>query len=324
MPERVRVRKLFIIWTDYIQIDNLFSYTLFSKHGLHGGGHVHIRQLMEQKVDAFTAAERQLASVLLADYPFAGLKPIQELSQRAHISAPSISRFVTKLGFGGFHEFQQRLVQELEESRQSPIDLERRDSSIDRSAPLASYLERVGALNAELTERVSPAQFERLCDMLSDPKRRIYLIGGRMSDSIADFFARHLRQIRKDVFHIPSDPEAWPEYLLRMRPRDVLLLVDFRRYQTSLAGLSAAARARKAQTIVITDQWVSPAAKGANELVAVPIESGTLWDSYAPAFAMIEALLVPLAERNWNATKSRIAAWDALRSEPESELARQS
>lgn len=281
---------------------------------------MHIRQLMEQKIDLFTPAERQLASVLLADYPFAGLEPIQELSQRAHISAPSISRFVTKIGCGGFQEFQQRLVQELKEGRQSPIDLKRRDSSIDNAAPLASYLDRVDALNAELRQRVSPAQFERLCDMLSDPKRRIYLIGGRMSDSIADFFARHLRQIRKDVFHIPSDPETWPEYLLRMRPRDVLVLVDFRRYQANLKGLSTAVRARKAQTIVITDQWVTPAAKGATELVAVPVDSGTLWDSYTPAFAMIEALLVPLAERNWNATKSRIAAWDALRSEANSDL----
>ena len=281
---------------------------------------MHIRQLMEQKIDLFTPAERQLASALLADYPFAGLEPIQELSQRAHISAPSISRFVTKIGCGGFQEFQQRLVQELKEGRQSPIDLKRRDSSIDNAAPLASYLDRVDALNAELRQRVSPAQFERLCDMLSDPKRRIYLIGGRMSDSIADFFARHLRQIRKDVFHIPSDPETWPEYLLRMRPRDVLVLVDFRRYQANLKGLSTAVRARKAQTIVITDQWVTPAAKGATELVAVPVDSGTLWDSYTPAFAMIEALLVPLAERNWNATKSRIAAWDALRSEANSDL----
>jgi DNA-binding MurR/RpiR family transcriptional regulator len=289
--------------------------------GSFGGARVHIRQLMEQKVDTFTPAERQLASVLLADYPFAGLEPIQELSQRAHISAPSISRFVTKIGCGGFQEFQQRLVQELKEGRQSPIDLKGRDSGIDQSAPLASYLSRIDALNAELKERVSPAQFERLCDLLSDPKRRIYMIGGRMSDSIADFFARHLRQIRKDVFHIPSDPEAWPEYLLRLRPKDILLVIDFRRYQPSLEGLSAAARARKAQTIVITDQWVSPAAKGAAELVAVPIDSGTLWDSYAPALAMIEALLVPLAERNWDATKSRIAEWDALRSEPGSDLA---
>lgn len=277
---------------------------------------MYIRQLMEQKEGQFTPAERQLASVLLADYPFAGLEPIQDLSQRAHISAPSISRFVAKLGCSGFQDFQQMLVQELKEGNQSPIDLRDRKSAMDSAAPLASYLGRIEALNADLLARVPPAQFDRICDLLSDPKRRIYTIGGRMSDSIAEFLARHMRQIRKDVFHIPPDPETWPEYLLRLRPRDVVLMIDFRRYQASLARFSASVRAQKAQAIVITDQWISPAAKGATELVTVPIDSGTLWDSYVPAFALIEALLVPLAERDWDGTRARIAAWDGLRDDP--------
>lgn len=274
-----------------------------------------IRQKLEDMSDQFTPAERQLKSVLLADYPFAGLEPIQELSKRAHISAPSISRFVSKLGCAGFQEFQQRLVQELKEGQQSPIHL-RKDLQIDDSAPLASYLRSIEALNKEMIEQVTTSQFNRLCDLMTDSKRRIFMIGGRMSDTIAEFFVRHLRQIRADVSHVPSDPELWPEYLLRMRSRDVLLIIDFRRYQANLARLSAQARERKAQTIVITDKWISPAAKGATELISVPIHSGTVWDSYIPAFALIEAMLVSMAERDWDATKKRISDWDKLRVEP--------
>ena len=271
-----------------------------------------LRQLIEAMADRLTPVERQLASVLLADYPFAGLEPIQELSRKARISAPSISRFVNKLGYSGFQDFQQSLVKELKESQSSPIEL-RRDSAIDQDAPLASYIQRVDTLNAELARQIPPAQFDRVCNLLGDPKRRIYLIGGRMSDSIAGFFARHLGQIRSDVFHIPSDPERWPEYLLRLRPRDIVLIIDFRRYQASMEHLSQRARGRKAQTIVITDQWITPAAKGAAELLSVPIDSGTLWDSCVPALALIEALLIPLAERDWEATKRRISKWDSLR-----------
>lgn len=274
-----------------------------------------IREKLGNMSDQLTPAERQLTSVLLADYPFAGLEPIQELSRRAHISAPSISRFVTKLGCAGFQEFQQRLVQELKEGRQSPIDL-RKDATFDSAAPLTSYFERIEALNRTMLETVTSSQFDRLCDLFTDPKRRIYMIGGRMSGTIAEFFARHLRQIRGDVVLIPSDPEVWPEYVLRMRPRDILLIIDFRRYQANLATLSAQARARKTQTVVITDKWISPAAKGATELVSVPIESGTLWDSYVPAFALVEALLVPMAERDWEATETRISEWDKLRAYP--------
>jgi len=278
-----------------------------------------IRQLIEGMSEQLTPAERQLATILLADYPFAGLEPIHDLSQRARISAPSISRFVNKLGYSGYQEFQHRLLKELKQSHQSPIEL-KQDSSIDQDAPLASYLSRVEVLNAKLIERITTAQFDRICALLGDPKRRIYMIGGRMSDSIASFFVRHLRQIRREVYHIPSDPELWPEYLLRLRPKDIVLIIDFRRYQPSLSKLAELARARRAQMIVITDQWISPAAKGASELVSVSIDSGTLWDSYVPAFALIEALLIPLAERDWEATKSRIAEWDKLRDVPQSVL----
>lgn len=271
-----------------------------------------VRQMLGEMSEQLTPAERQLASVLLADYPFAGLEPIQELSKRAQISAPSISRFVAKLGCAGFQEFQQRLVQELKEGQQSPIDLHK-DPNPDDPAPLASYFERTRALNDEMLKGITTAQFNRLCELFTDPKRRIYMIGGRMSDTITEFFARHLRQIRADVVHIPSDPELWPEYILRMRSRDILLIIDFRRYQANLAKLAAQARKRRAQTVVITDKWISPAAKGATELVSVPIASGTLWDSYLPAFGLIEALLVQMAERDWDATKKRISQWDSLR-----------
>lgn len=271
-----------------------------------------LRAQIEAVSDNLTPAERQLSAVILADYPFAGLEPIQDLSQRAGVSAPSISRFVTKLGCRGFQEFQQTLVRELRDGRSSPIDLRETQSGTAGEQP-ADYLSRAAALTMELAERMPAQQFERVVDLLGDPKRRIYMIGGRMSDAIAGFFVRHLRQIRAEAVHIPSDPEIWPEYLLRLRPRDVVLIIDFRRYQPGLATLAEQARRRKAQTVVITDQWISPAAKGATELITVPIASGTLWDSYVPAFALVEALLVPLADRNWDATRARIEEWDALR-----------
>ncbi|HHS94374.1 MAG TPA: MurR/RpiR family transcriptional regulator [Rhodobacterales bacterium] len=274
-----------------------------------------VRTHLESMAGQFTPAERQLSSVLLADYPFSGLEPIQALSQRAHISAPSISRFVNKLGFAGFQEFQQQLIKELREDHHAPVEV-RQDRPDGGKATLATYLARIDALNEELLNRVTPAQFDRICEMLGDPKRSIYLIGGRMSDSIAEFFTRHLRQIRMDVYHIPSDQELWPEYILRLRPRDVVLIIDFRRYQSSLARLAERARERKAQTVVITDQWITPAAKGASELISVPVDSGTIWDSYIPAFALVEALLVPLAEQDGAATQKRIREWDELRDQP--------
>ena len=53
--------------------------------------------------------------------PFAGLDTVAEFASRAGISAPSVLRFVTRLGFGGFPDFQKHLREELEAQLLSPL-----------------------------------------------------------------------------------------------------------------------------------------------------------------------------------------------------------
>jgi len=263
----------------------------------------------------FTATERRLSAALLMDYPFAGLLPIQELADNTKTSSPTVSRFVTKLGFSGFQEFQRQLIGELKAGQRSPVDLQKTSAPM-QGAYLSGFLERAEKIVASTGTSVTEAQFDKVCDLLSDPKRSIYVIGGRMSDTLANYTSRHLRQVRNKVYHLPADPEVWPEYLLRMRPRDVLLVVDFRRYQASLAVLAKRAHGdRSAQIVLMTDQWLSPVAKTASEVLAVPIDSGTLWDSYTGALALMEAIVTRVAESNWDQTRARIESWDAIRFE---------
>lgn len=272
-----------------------------------------VRERIEQLSDDLTSTERKLCTALLLDYPFAGLEPIQVLAKTTNTSPPSISRFVTKLGFHGFQDFQRQLIGELKQSQSSPIDLQAANIPI-HGAFLEAIISRASNVVADATKAVSEVQFERVCDMISDEKHNIYVIGGRISDTLAQYLSRHLRQIRTKVFHIPSDPEVWPEYLLRMRARDVLFIVDFRRYQASLLTLAKKAiKARNVQVVLMTDQWVSPISRQANEVLAVPIDSGTLWDSYTGALALLEAILTRIAEENWDQTKNRIEEWDSAR-----------
>lgn len=272
-----------------------------------------VRQRIEQLSDDLTSTERKLCTALLLDYPFAGLEPIQVLAKATNTSPPSISRFVNKLGFHGFQDFQRQLIAELKEGQRSPVELQEASAPI-HGAFLESFIERAGAVVKDATKAVSQAQFDRVCDLLADEKRKIYVIGGRMSDTLALHLSRHLRQIRSKVFHVPADPEIWPEYLLRMHTRDVLFIVDFRRYQSSLSTLAQKAiEARNVQVVLMTDQWLSPISRQASEVLAVPIDSGTLWDSYTGALALLEALLTRIAEENWEQTKTRIEQWDSVR-----------
>jgi DNA-binding MurR/RpiR family transcriptional regulator len=72
-----------------------------------------IADLINQHGDALTRAERQLAAAMLDNYPVSGLGTIADLAAKAGVSAPTVVRLVSKIGFKGFAEFQAAFVKRL-------------------------------------------------------------------------------------------------------------------------------------------------------------------------------------------------------------------
>ena len=274
---------------------------------------MNVKNRINGLADNLTATERKLSAAILSDYPFAALEPIQTLAERTGVSPPSISRFVTKLGFQGYHDLQRHLIDELKEGQRSPVELHP-----TRRLPGGAYFQDIVAqvigLLETTGETITPAQFERLCGLFGDPSRQVFVIGGRVSDAIAQHLSRHLRQIRPGVFHLPSDPETWPEYVLRIKLRDLFVIVDFRRYQSILQKLAQqVCENRDAHVLVFTDKWMSPVSAYARDVVALPIEIGTAWDSYVGAITLIDALIARTSESDWDKTRGRLEMWDDIR-----------
>ncbi len=272
-----------------------------------------LREALDAGLGRFTAAERKIAQVILADYPYGGLVPIRDLARRAGVSAPSVTRFVGKLGSPGYHVFQQRLIRELKESRLSPVDLRRGASETDAGQFLAEYAARAAEVMGGLAQAVSPAQFDALCDLLGDPRTGLHVIGGRVTDAIARLLSAHLAQIRGRVRHLPTNPERWPDAVLGLGRRDAVVIFDLRRYDPQLEVLAEAAAARSARVVAVTDRWLSPVSLHARLTFALPIEIGTPWDTHLALVALMEAVILRVSERDWPATSRRISEIDALR-----------
>lgn len=275
-----------------------------------------VRETIRRETSRLTASERKIANAVLADYPFSGIQTIQELAERTGVSAPSITRFVSKIGFAGYQEFQRQLIGELREGRRSPLDLKATERAEDGDF-LAEYARRAAGLLADMAAAVPQEQFDRIVALLSDPARNVFLLGGRISDTIAELLSRHLRQIRPRIHHLAPHPEQWPDQVLTMRRQDVFVLFDFRRYQPDLARLAEIVATKRHPTIVlVTDRWMSPIARYSDHVVSLPIENDTAWDTGICAVAFVEALIVKVSQSDWPATKTRIEAWDELRLSP--------
>ena len=273
-----------------------------------------VRAAIIRAMPALTAADRKLAEAVLADYPFNGLQTVTELAALTGVSPPSITRFVAKLGFAGYTEFQRRLIGELKEAARSPLDLMAGARLLPQHRFLDDYAARAGRVLQKMAESVPAATLDRVCALVADPSRQVFILGGRITDTIAQYLAVHLQQVRDRVVHLPQTPERWPDHLLRMRRQDVIILFDFRRYQPDLARLARLVRdERRATIVLVTDKWLSPVAREATHVFGLPIDIGTAWDTGTTAMALAEAIIVRVSEADWPSARARIAALDALR-----------
>jgi DNA-binding MurR/RpiR family transcriptional regulator len=285
--------------------------------GPHRGSLRTVKESISERIGAvindLPSGERKAAQTLIAEYPLIGLKTVAEFAARSNVSSPTILRFVSRLGFGTYSDFQSALQIEVVEQLQSPLARNtkvREDSGPQNTEPfLAALLENI----RETFAHNSDADLTRLSALLTDTHFRIHLIGGRFTDPVARYMAAHLRIIRKKVFHLEGQEANWRDQLVDMSKRDVLVVFDIRRYQESLVTFANHAAARGAMVVLFTDQWMSPIARVAKHILTCRTTAPSAWDSSTSMLALVEAVISRVTVDSGKTVAARIAALERLR-----------
>jgi len=266
-------------------------------------------------MDGFTPSEKKAAHLLLSHYPFAGLDTVAEFAARAGISAPSALRFVIRLGFSGFPEFQKHLREELEAQLLSPLAKASPSDKSQGAPALASFAEAViGNLRATV-ENIAPAEFDAVVALLGDPRRRIHFTGGRFTGALARYAESHLRIVRSRVNFIEGQPALWRDRMIEIGKKDVIVAFDIRRYQEDVTALCETAAKQGATIVLLTDPWLSPIARVARHVLPAHIVAPSNWDSSAGLLLLTEALLAAVTKHLWETAKPRMEAVERLRGE---------
>lgn len=267
--------------------------------------------LIRSRLGTLTPTERRAAHVLLSNYPFAGLETVAQFAARAGVSAPSILRFIARLGFGAYADFQRHLKEELEAQLQSPLMKQALDQA--SSTPLSAFAASVVANVTQTFESVAPDEFDAILSILTDTKRRLHVVGGRLTEAVALYTVRHLRVIRPEVTLVEGQAATWRDQVIDFGKRDVLIAFDIRRYQDDVILLAQEAAERGATIVLFTDQWLSPIARIARHVISARTAVPSNWDSNAAILAVLEALIAAATKSLWDVSKARMEALEMLR-----------
>jgi DNA-binding MurR/RpiR family transcriptional regulator len=267
---------------------------------------------LRRTLDSLTTAERKLARVLLSNYPVAGLETVAQFAGRAEVSGPTVLRLISKLGYTSYLDFQQALRDELKERLQSPM-LTPKQTLADSTDPLTRMGEVITE-NIRYTLGDLPRDtFDAVVTLLADPRRSVYLLGGRFGYSLAVSLHARLHMLRKNVFLVSAQTSTWPETILDLGNRDVLVVFDARRYQANVQDFAEQAAARGTQIVLFTDQWLSPIANVATHTLIMKVNMPTRWDTAVPTLTVLECLIAVITDLHWDNARSRLEQLELMR-----------
>lgn len=273
-----------------------------------------VGELVRSRLARLSAAERKLARVLLASYPIAGLESVARFAERAGVSPPTVTRFITKLGFHGYPEFQEVLRREVQARLSSPLARYRDDGQAAGANNALSETLKGASHNLDATlHLVSNGDFDEAVTVLADIRRRVLVLGGRVSAPLARYLAGQLHLLRPGVELVAADRGAPAQQLIDMRKTDVLVVFDYRRYQADTIESARVAAGHGSNVVLLTDPWLSPASAVARQVLVTSVETVGPFDSLVGAMAVVEALIAAVLRVLGPRAEARMQSLERLR-----------
>lgn len=272
-----------------------------------------VKDLLKERQADLTAAERKLSAILLDASLVTGLQSITRLAESAQVSSPTIIRLARKLGFDGFPDLQDAIREEVSARMKQPLaKLDAANRADARDHIVSRFAQSVSDNINRTLDRLDLGEFDQVASLLSDPKRHLYLLGGRITRSNAHYFFNHLQIIRPRVHLLESSPSVWPQSLLDMSTQSTLIVFDIRRYEKELEKLARLAADQGANIVLFTDTWGSPIEKHAAHCFRSMVEAPSSWDSTLAINFLIEALVAEIQRLSSDKSADRISALEQM------------
>lgn len=273
-----------------------------------------VREVLTGSGLRLTPLEEKVVQTVLADYPVAAIGTATGLARRARVSDPTVVRLVAKLGFDSFADFQARLLAEVESRLQSPLSMmEAKRRDLGGETGITRYIHSVGVA-LERTGGLVPLQlYDRACRLLLETKGEVLVLGGRFSRNVAGMLASYLVQLRPRVVDLGRlSPDEF-DRLIDLGRRDLLIVFDYRRYQSDVVAFARQAAGQRMPVILFTDPWRSPIGEFADVTLTAEGEAGSPFDTLAPAVAQMEAFVAQALSHTRGQERRRMEALEQVR-----------
>lgn len=231
---------------------------------------------------------------------------VNAIASRCGVHASSFVRFAQALGYEGFKDLQALFQKRL--STAAP-GFEARIRALESELGTRADRSELGFLRdlvirdiASLQDMLTEIPAENLVQAVSllEKADSIFLIGQLRSAPVVELLRYILTMLGKRCVLLDQGGGLATHMARAMRTTDVLLAVSFRFYANEVVNVVEEAGRNGIPIIAMSDSTLSPLAKSARVLFAVPEHEYTFSRSLAAPMCLAQALTVALAARLQN------------------------
>jgi DNA-binding MurR/RpiR family transcriptional regulator len=223
---------------------------------------------------------------------------INQLATNLDVSASTLTRLATRLGYSGFNELQNIFRQHLAEPH---FYSQRVHQSLNQeTTPSTDLLLQVAqeeiANIQQMMQQVIPDQWQQALDLLHQA-RNVRTFAQRQFYSTATFFSYCLGLLREGVGVLGESGHGVPHGLAQLNQDDLLIVFGSHPYSRIAVDCCRQAQAMKIPTMVFTDTHGAPLSNDASCLFTIPTAGSFYSNNTAAWVVLIEAMLTAYARR---------------------------
>lgn len=266
-----------------------------------------IPKLIAAAGQRLTPTERRIAEAVLEEPTLLAFGTVSDLADRVGTSRPSIVRFATKLGFGGYTELQREVRSGLSQALSRPTERIRVHGSSLPGARAALEDALSSVFEALGEGRVAP-----LARPLVEA-RSVWILTGETSRAGAHALRSGLSMVRPGV-HLVEEHSSGRD-LSSATAEDAAVVFDFARYRRHTVTAAQTLAGLGVRIVAVTDGPLSPLAALTDTWCAIRVPATGPFDSSVSAVAAAELIVAHVAGELQDQARERIdrteALWDA-------------
>ena len=207
-----------------------------------------------KQVNQVTKSQKKVANYLLFNMDKLLFFTADELAKAANVSTATVVRFARELDFEGYTDMQKAARFRFHDREEEPEDLPQSSPEEDRSEYLLEKSFRQDIQNLKRTfQDLSREDLERACTLLKT-SRRVYLVGMRISRSMATYAYINWGMLRKGVHLIHNEGLDYAEELIEINSEDLIVAFWAPRYNRATYQMLSHAKRQKASVLLITNR----------------------------------------------------------------------